>query len=68
MRVEFTMDAPSIQFNSYCPELSDEWHVIATYPRGQEEHITGFKNKTEAQDWIAKHSRAWLKMRGYLGA
>jgi hypothetical protein len=30
-----------------------QWHVIGTYPNGQEEHITGFKTEASALDWIA---------------
>jgi hypothetical protein len=60
------MNTPRIKFDSRPLEVGHEWHVVATYPRGQEEHITGFRNEAEAKDWIAKHSRAWLKKRGYL--
>jgi hypothetical protein len=40
-----------------------QWHVIGTYPNGQEEHITGFKTEASALDWIANDSRDWLKKR-----
>jgi hypothetical protein len=30
-----------------------QWHVVGTYPGGQEEHITGFKSEADALDWIA---------------
>ena len=61
------MNAPTVKFDACPVQGGGEWHVVATYPRGGEEHIQGFKNETEAKDWIAKHSRAWLKKRGYLG-
>ena len=42
-----------------------QWHVIGTYPGGQQEHITGFKTEASALDWIANDSRDWLIKRGY---
>jgi hypothetical protein len=56
---------PTITFNPQPLKAGHEWQVIATYPRGQQEHITGFKTETEAKDWIAKDSKTWLRKRGY---
>ena len=46
-------------------KLGREWYVVATHPSGQREHIRRFKTETEAKDWIARKSKAWLKKRGY---
>jgi hypothetical protein len=41
-----------------------EWCVVATYPTGHREHITGFKSEAEALDWIASdRCQTWLKTR-----
>jgi hypothetical protein len=34
-----------------------QWHVVGTYPGGQQEHITGFKTEASALDWITHDSR-----------
>ncbi len=39
------------------------WHVVGTYPSGQQERITGFKTEADALDWIANDSAAWLEKR-----
>ncbi len=49
-----------------------EWRVIATYPSGQKEQITGFASEAEAIGWLAsKGSQAWRMARfiarGYTG-
>jgi hypothetical protein len=43
----------------------DEWYVFATHRSGQQEHVRRFKTETEAKNWIARKSKAWLKKRGY---
>jgi hypothetical protein len=40
-----------------------QWHVVGTYSGGQQEHITGFKTKADALDWIANDSADWLEKR-----
>ena len=40
-----------------------QWHVVGTYPGGQQEHITGFKTEADALDWIANDSADWLEKR-----
>ena len=37
----------------------EDWCVAATWP----EEIAGFKNETDANDWIAKKFQAWLEDR-----
>jgi hypothetical protein len=44
-------------------KFGSQWHVVGTYPGGQEEHITGFKTEASALDWIANDSAAWLEKR-----
>jgi hypothetical protein len=41
-----------------------EWYVVATYPNGQREHITGFRSETDANHWITNGAKAWLEKRG----
>jgi hypothetical protein len=44
-------------------KVGTQWHVVGTYPGGQQEHITGFKTEADALDWIANGSAAWLEKR-----
>ena|SRR5262249_2083577 len=44
-------------------KVGAQWHVVGTYPRGQQEHITGFKTEADALDWIATDSADWLEKR-----
>jgi hypothetical protein len=46
-------------------KLGDEWYVLARHPSGQQEHVRRFKSETEAKNWIARKSKAWLKKQGY---
>jgi hypothetical protein len=46
-------------------KLGDEWYVLARHPSGQQEHVRRFKAESEAKNWIARKSKAWLKKRGY---
>jgi hypothetical protein len=39
------------------------WCVAATWPDGHFEEIAGFKNETDANDWITKKFQAWLEDR-----
>jgi len=56
-----------ITFNPKPLKVGAQWHVVDTYPRGQEEHITGFKTEADAKDWLKNDSQAWLKKRSYGG-
>jgi hypothetical protein len=31
-------------------KVGTQWHVLGTYPGGQQEHITGFKTEADALD------------------
>jgi hypothetical protein len=42
-------------------KVGDEWYVLARHPSGQREHVRRFKSATEAKNWIARKSTAWLK-------
>ncbi|MGO9683446.1 MAG: hypothetical protein ACLPTZ_12820 [Beijerinckiaceae bacterium] len=37
-------------------KIGREWRVVATYPSGQKEHITGFASEGEAIEWLASKS------------
>jgi NTE family protein len=45
-------------------QAGDEWYVLARHPSGQREHVHRFKSETEAKNWIARKSKAWLRKRG----
>jgi hypothetical protein len=51
---EITLDPRPLKYGQ-------QWHVVGTYPSGQQEHITGFKTEASALDWIANDSSAWLE-------
>jgi hypothetical protein len=37
------------------------WFVRITLPHGEQIHISDFNAETEARNWIAEKSEAWLK-------
>jgi hypothetical protein len=39
---------PNVTFDPKPQKSGTEWYLVATYPGGQQEHITGFKSETEA--------------------
>jgi hypothetical protein len=47
--------------NRAVPTRLAQWHVVGTYPSGQQERITGFKTEADALDWLANDSAAWLE-------
>ena len=55
----------SIIFSPNPLKVGGEWQVVAQYPSGQVEMITGFKTEAEAMEWIEKDSKAWVKKRAY---
>jgi hypothetical protein len=57
----------TITFDPRPLKVGHDWHVVATHPGGEGEHITRFKTEDDAKDWIANESEAWLKKRGYGG-
>jgi hypothetical protein len=55
-----------VTFDPKPRKIGPEWHVVATYPSGQQEHITGFETEAAAIEWLASsRCHAWLKARGY---
>ena len=50
-------------------KFGPQWHVVGTYPDGQQEHITGFKTEADALDWLrTQPSRPRARVRGcYFG-
>ncbi len=44
-------------------KVGTHWHVVGTYPGGQQEHVTGFNTEADALDWIVNESADWLKKR-----
>ena len=37
------------------------WHVDAEWPDGVTQHVDDFGSDSEAREWIAKKSEAWLQ-------
>jgi hypothetical protein len=37
------------------------WHVDAEWPDGVTQHVDDFGSGSEAREWIAKKSEAWLQ-------
>jgi hypothetical protein len=57
---------PKVTFDPKPLKRGPECYLVATYPGGQEEHITGFKTEVEAIEWLASsRCQAWLKAPGY---
>src|SRR5271156_4324478 len=60
-----THPPPEISFEPSPVQVASEWHVIARYPTGEEEHIAGFLGEAEAQAWLrGEGRREWLAGRG----
>jgi hypothetical protein len=59
-------NVPKVTFDPKPLRSGTGWHVVATYPGSQQEHIPGFKTEAEAVEWLASsRCQAWLKARGY---
>lgn len=44
----------------------DDWNIMAEYPAVEPVQITGFKSKTEIDEWMTSDRRiAWLRSQGY---
>jgi hypothetical protein len=37
------------------------WYVVAEWPDGVTQHVDDFGSDSEAREWIAKKSEAWLQ-------
>jgi hypothetical protein len=43
-----------------------DWNILAEFPGVQPIQITGFKSKTEVDEWMNGNRRiAWLRSQGY---
>jgi hypothetical protein len=57
--------AGKITFDPRPLKVGPHWQVVAIYPGGQQEHVTGFETESDAKNWITNDSQAWLRKRGY---
>jgi len=56
---------PKVTFDPKPLKSGTDWYLVATYPDGQREHITGFKIEADAIEWLdSSRCQAWLKARG----
>ena len=60
---------PPIRFDYQPHRVGDEWHVMAIYPSGETEAITGFKSEQEASDWVNNDTlvNRWLREKAKSG-
>jgi hypothetical protein len=60
---------PPIRFDYQPHRVGDEWHVMAIYPSGETEAITGFKSEQEASDWVNNDTlvNRWLRAKAKSG-
>jgi hypothetical protein len=55
-----------IRFDPLPHKVGEDWYILAKYPDGQQEHITGFKSVGEAMSWMGSPDcKEWLKARGH---
>jgi hypothetical protein len=53
--------SPRVTFK-YKRIAEDEWQIEAHYPEVEVRHISGFKSKTEIDEWLQGNRRIdWLK-------
>jgi hypothetical protein len=58
--------AENISFEPRPLKLGAEWLIVATWPNGKVENITGFTTESEAINWIGSSKQLeWLKARGF---
>ena len=44
----------------------DDWTIVAEYPGTEPREITGFRGKSDVDDWMNGDRRiAWLRSQGY---
>jgi hypothetical protein len=44
----------------------DDWAIIADYPGAEPREVSGFKSKTDVNEWMNGDRRiAWLRSQGY---
>ena len=55
-----------IRFDPLPHKIGEDWYILAKYPDGQQEHITGFKSVGEAMSWMGSPDcKEWLKARDH---
>ena len=55
-------EAQSVRFEAVKLSAAEPgWFVRITLPHGEQIHINNFNEVTEARNWIADKSEAWLK-------
>jgi len=55
-----------VTFDPNPRKVGPGWRLVATYPSGQQEYITGFETEAAAIEWLAgSRCQAWLKARGF---
>jgi hypothetical protein len=58
--------ANEIKFTPRPLKVGEEWYLVATWPDGREEHITGFKTEMDALNWLGRPEQLeWLRARGF---
>ncbi len=58
--------ADKITFEVRPLKVGSGWYVVVTYPGGMQEHVPGFHNETEAEEWMSgKGRQMWLRARGF---
>ena len=58
--------ADKVAFDTKPLKEGSGWYIVVTYPGGMQEHIPGFENEAEAQEWLmGKGRQTWLRARGY---
>jgi len=62
-------ELPPVRFDYQPRQVGNEWHVIAIYPTGQMEAITGFKSEQEATNWLNNDAQVkqWLRAKARSG-
>jgi hypothetical protein len=55
-----------IRFDPLPNKVGEDWYILAKYPDGQQERITGFKGAAEAMSWLGSpECKGWLKARDH---
>ena len=65
MRIETRMAKAKVTFKPVRIAEGD-WNILAECPEREPVQITGFKSKTEIDEWMNDERRiAWLRSQGY---
>jgi hypothetical protein len=55
-----------VRFDPRPLKVGTKWHIVATFPTGMQEYITGFRNEAESIAWLGSEAcTKWLAARGY---